>query len=214
MFIKGNIGIENADGGFCQRRAEAGGELGNELMMTECQAELALALRSALILAIPLFFSPRLEFSSSSWLLHCVCATITFHSLFLSARAQNHNHTHTHAHMRTCTHMKHKVVIAISLMRGECVAALAQHRQQYGHTQLDFLCAVWILDYSTSSDAKCHSAASFFVTIIVVATAQRVVALLIVVVLLLTSVNAQFDRRVKLFIRCLCYGSDLLCLMC
>lgn len=82
------------------------------------------------------------------------------------------------------THMKHKVVIAISLMRGECVAALAQHRQQYGHTQLDFLCAVWILDYSTSSDAKCHSAASFFVTIIVVATAQRVVALLIVVVLL------------------------------
>lgn len=145
--------------------------------MTECQAELALALRSALILAISLFFSPRLEFSSSSWLLHCVCATITFHSLFLSARAQNHNHTHTHAHMHTHEAQSRNCNLTN-------VAALAQHRQQYGHTQLDFLCAVWILDYSTSSDAKCHSAASFFVTIIVVATAQRVVALLIVVVLL------------------------------
>lgn len=56
----------------------------------------------------------------------------------------------------------------------------------------------------------------FFVTIIVVVTAQRCRSsyCCCVLVPMLTSANAQFDRRVKLFIRCLCYGLDLLYLMC
>lgn len=101
----------------------------------------------------------------------CVCDDYFSQSAFERACTQPQPYRLTH----TRIHTKHIVVIAISLMRGECVAALAQHRQQYGHTQLDFLCAVWISDYSTSSHAKCHL---FFVTHIVVVSLFSLLLLL------------------------------------
>lgn len=182
--------------------------------MTECQAELALALRSALFLAISLFFSPRLEFSSSSWLLHCVCATITFHSLFLSARAQNHNHTHTHAHMHTHEAQSRNCNLTNARRMccgfGSASTTIRPHSIGFSVRRVDFglldefrcqmpFSGIFFRDYHCC----CHSAARC-----------RSSYCCCTLVPMLTSVNAQFDRRVKLFIRCLCYGSDLLCLMC